>query len=79
MDIRQALLGLTGAPHMIALRQGGPVLVLSPRGGVLDVRNGKPRHAVMRLLDYTAIDWQVLSPDQVAELVAKMSGANGAG
>ena len=68
MDIATALRGLVGAPTLVAIRPGGPMLVVTNRNKVVDLRSGKPRVYVGKLSDYVAIDWQVLTGEQLSQL-----------
>jgi len=70
MDIRQAFSGLLGSPHLIALRAGGPIVTVTNRGQVLDMRSGRPYRYVGKLSDFCATDWQIVTGAQLAQLAA---------
>jgi len=70
MEFPEAMRALIGAPHLMAIRKGGPILQVSNRNKVVDVRNGNERTYVGKLSDYVAIDWQVMTVDQFRELIA---------
>lgn len=69
MDFPTAIRGLVGAPHLIALRPRGPVLIVTDRNKVVDVRSGKQRVYVGKLSDYLAIDWRVVTGEQLAAMM----------
>jgi hypothetical protein len=60
----------------MALRPGGPLLVVTRRGGLVDLCGPKPRglHGVVG--DLTAIDWQVVKQvDYYAAIRARVDAA----
>lgn len=63
MTVEQAMHAIAGASHLLALRPGGPVIQLTPRQMMLDVRNGNPRRYVAKWSDLVAVDWQVMTLD----------------
>ncbi len=71
MDIGTALRNLVGAPNLLAIRPNGPILTVSDRQLVVDWRSGKPRRYVGKFSDYCAIDWQVVTGEQLAELAGR--------
>ena len=48
---------------LLAIRANGPIIRLTDRGMLVDVRNGRPRRYVGKLSDYCALDWEVLTLD----------------
>jgi hypothetical protein len=74
MDIRQAFSGLLGSPHLIALREGGPIVTVTNRGQVLGLRSGRPYRYVGKLSDFLATDWQVVTAAQL-QAAAERAGA----
>jgi len=71
MDIRQAFSGLLGSPHLIALREGGPIVTVTNRGLVIDLRSGRPYRYVGKLSDFVATDWQVVTAAQLQQAAAQ--------
>lgn len=64
MMIQDALRGLIGNPTFVALLPGGPVLVMSNRQLILDVRGRKPHRYAGKLSDYLSLDWVVMTGPQ---------------
>jgi len=75
MDFPNAIRALAGNPQMRALRWGGPVLLMTSRNLVVDVRNGTPRPYAGKFSDYVGIDWEVMTIAQLAEVVKKAQAA----
>lgn len=67
MQICDALKNLVGAPGLLAARPNGPVLILTDRQKVLDLRSGHPRRYAPKFSDLVSIDWQVMTGAQFKE------------
>lgn len=75
MDIRQAMTGLLGSPHLVAFRDGGPIVTVTNRGQVLGLRSGHPYRYVGKLSDFVATDWQVMPVAQLQRLALEAQQA----
>jgi hypothetical protein len=75
MDIGTAFRNLAGAPHLLAMRPRGPIVQVSERQMVVDLRSGRPRRYVGKFSDYVAVDWIVLTGEQLEELGRKRQAA----
>ena len=75
MDIRQALSGLLGSPHLVALRDGGPIVCVTNGGRVLSLKSGRPHRYTGKLSDLVATDWQVFPIEQLQAAAAKAAAA----
>jgi hypothetical protein len=75
MDIGTAFRNLIGAPHLLAARPNGPIVQVTARGQVLDLRSGRPYRYVGKLSDFCAIDWVVMTGQQLAELIKQSQPA----
>ena len=69
MTIHDAFQGLVGAPGLFAVRSRGPIVHLTDRQGMFDIRSGKPRRYVPKFSDLVAIDWQVVTLEQLRKLM----------
>ena len=72
MDFPSAIKALAGNPMFRAFRMGGPVLMMTARNLVVDLRNGRPRPFHGKFSDYVGIDWEVMTVDQLQQLAAKL-------
>ena len=59
MFISQAFTELLGRPDLFAWRPTGEVFQVTNRGGILDVRSGRPRPFQIKGSDICSNDWQV--------------------
>jgi hypothetical protein len=75
MDMPTAFRNLAGAPHLLALRPRGPIVRMTDRQLLVDLRGGKARRYVGKFSDYVAIDWDVMTGEQLGALVAKQNAA----
>lgn len=69
MQVSDALHGCAGAPHLFALRLGGPIIQVTARQKMLDVRSGRPHRWVPKWSDLVAIDWQVMTIEQLRKVM----------
>ena len=69
MTIGEASRALVGAPHLFAVPFRGPTVHLTDRQGMSDVRSGKPRRYVPKFSDLVAVDWQVVTLEQLRKLM----------
>jgi hypothetical protein len=69
MDFPTMVRSLIGAPHLLALRPRGPVIRMTDRQALRDLRSGREHQYVGKLSDYLAIDWTVMTGQQFAELL----------
>jgi hypothetical protein len=70
MDFPTMVRALIGAPHLLALRPRGPVIRMTDRQALRDLRSGREHQYVGKLSDYLAIDWTVMTGAQFGELLA---------
>jgi hypothetical protein len=73
MELPQALRSMVGAPHLFAVRSGGPILQLTNSQRVLDCRSGRPHRYTPKFSDLVGIDWQVVTIDQLRKLAAEQA------
>lgn len=76
MDFPTALKGLAGNPQFIAFLPNGPMIVMTARNLVVDIRNGKPRQYAGKFSDYVSIDWRVMTGEQFNAMVQKAAAEN---
>lgn len=72
MQFVDAIKALVGAPHLRAFRIGGPVLIMTDRQRINDIRGGRGHQYVGKFSDYCAIDWQVMTTEQFAAFIIKL-------
>jgi hypothetical protein len=75
MDFSSTLRQLVGLPHLAALRPRGPVVFINDRNRVVDIRGRRARPYVGKLSDYLALDWQIVTADQLGKLLAARAQA----
>lgn len=63
---------LVGAPQLLAVIPGGPILQLTNRQMLVDIRSGNPRRYVGKFSDYVSINWQVITGEQLKQLLESM-------
>lgn len=71
MMFQDALRGLIGNPTFVAFLPGGPILVMSNRQLILDVRGKKAHRYAGKLSDYLSLDWTVMTGDQFRAFIEK--------
>jgi hypothetical protein len=68
MSFPDAMRALAGNSQFLAILPGGPIVVMTPRGHLKDIRNGKPRGYSGKFTDYVSIEWQVVTGDQLRKM-----------
>lgn len=63
-------MSLAGNPNLIAIRRGGPIVIMTNHSHVRDIRNGRPRTYSGKFSDYVGLDWEVITGEQLAKLTA---------
>jgi hypothetical protein len=76
MTFPDAIKMLVGAPVLAAVRTRGPIVVMTDRQRLVDLRGRKPRRYVGKFSDYVAMDWQIVTPEQLREIIAKTRAAD---
>lgn len=67
MFISQAFTELLGRPDLFAWRPTGEIFQVTNRGGILDVRSGRPRPFQIKGSDICSNDWHVGNSDKLRE------------
>jgi len=68
MTFPDAVRALCGNREFLAILPNGPILLMTPRSHLVDIRNGKPRGYTGKFTDYVSIEWQVVTGAQLKQM-----------
>jgi hypothetical protein len=75
MSIGDAVRALAGSPTWIAVRPTGIMLTMTDHQALRHLGRRGPHKWVPKFSDLVALDWQVLTQEQMAEMVKKQAAA----
>jgi hypothetical protein len=70
MTLGEALRGLCGLPSHVAMRPTGIMIVMNTNQAVFKIGKNGPHTWAAKFGDLVALDWQVFSPEQMAQMRA---------